>query len=246
MELSRLSGSASLYGSNAVSEQVTAATKKPAERLSQRAESTRVQLSAYGQLKSATAQVELAAKKLQDPSNLGSAADVGKAVKGFADAANSQLKAANQTAQSGASTRAASELRRAVEGFTGQEREALNRAGISFGQDGSVKVDAKKLEVAYQANPDQVKETLNRVGKAAADVSAKQVTDNGAVGGAINRLTEKLGSIQQQQADYQAALVQSQKAVQEQDRRANQAQQAAGQTAFGFNGVGAYNQIFYS
>ncbi|MGE5492027.1 MAG: flagellar filament capping protein FliD [Actinomycetota bacterium] len=246
MELSRLSGGASLYGSSAITEQVSAATKKPAERLSQQAESTRVQLSAYGQLKSATAQVESAAKKLQDNGNLGSAADATKAVKGFAEAVNGQLKAASQTAQTGVNVRSTSELRRAVEGFTAKDRNALSQAGISFGQDGTVKVDSKKLEAAYQANPSLVKETLARVGKAAADVSAKQVSDSGAVGGAINRLNDKLDTIKQQQAGYQASLAQSQQAVQEQERRANQMQQAASQQAFGFNGVGAYSQIYYS
>ncbi|HZX33064.1 MAG TPA: flagellar filament capping protein FliD [Rhodocyclaceae bacterium] len=246
MELSRLSGGASIYGSSAITEQVTAAARKPAERLSQQAESTRVQLSAYGQLKSATAQVESAAKKLQDNSSLGSAADVTKTAKGFADAVNSEVKAANQAAQSSRNVRASRELRRAVEGFTAKDRNALSQAGISFGQDGTMKVDTKKLEAAYQANPDQVKETLARVGKAAAEVSTKQVSDNGAVGGAINRLNEKLGTINQQQANHQANLAQAQKAVQEQERRANELQQTASQQAFGFNGVGAYNQVYYS
>lgn len=241
MEVSTIYSGAALYGTNAISEQVATASRKPVERLSQQAESTKVELSAFGQLKSATSQVETAAKALQDNKNLGSAADVTKAVQGFAEAANSQLKAAKQTTLPLGSARTASELHRAVEGFTSKDRQSLNGIGIAFAADGSLKVDTKKLEAAYQANPNQVKETLNRVGKAAADTSDRQLAGNGAVGGAISRLNEKLGNIQQQQTDTQARLEQSRKAVEDQDRRANLAQQA-----FSFNGVGAYNRVFYS
>lgn len=246
MEVSTVYSGAALYGTNAISEQVATASRKPVERLSQQAESTKVELSAFGQLKSATAQVETAAKALQDNKKLGAVADVAKAVQGFAEAANSQLKAAKQTALPVGSTRTANELHRAVEGFTGKDRQALSDIGIAFASDGSLKMDAKKLEAAFQANPNQMKETLNRVGKAAEDTSDRQLAGNGAVGGAISRLNEKLGNIQQQQTDVQARQEQSRKAVEEQDRRANLAQQIFSQQAFAFNGVGAYNRISFS
>lgn len=243
MELSKTLNGASQYGvTSAIREQVAAAAKKPLERLSQQAESTRVQLSAVGQVKSATAQVEAAAKKLQDGKNVGSAADAAKAAQGFADAFNAQLKAGKETSGAG-SARAANEVKRAVEGPGGADRAALQQAGITFAKDGSAKVDAKALEKAYQANPEQVKQTLGRLGTAAADTSSKQLSSNGTVGGTINRLTEKLGNIEQKQADFQARLEQSQKTVQEEDRRANEAQQRAAQHAFAFSGVGAYSRI---
>lgn len=59
MEVSNILNGASLQsGAGSIGSQIAAATRKPVERPSQPAESTRVQLSAAGQLKSAAAEVE--------------------------------------------------------------------------------------------------------------------------------------------------------------------------------------------
>jgi len=242
MELGSITRGASLYGSNAISERVAEASRKPLERLSQQVDSTRVQLSAFGQVKSATAQVEATAGKLQESGSLSSAASAAKVLQNFADAANNQVKAVRQDALPVGSARTANELRRALEGPVGTRRDELKQIGLSIDQTGSIKVDAKVFEKAYQTDPSKVKATLEEIGKAASSVAGRQLSEGGAVGGSISRLTEKLGNIERSQADYQSRLQQSQRTVDEQERRNNLAL-AASQQAFGFNGIGAYSRI---
>src|SRR5690242_12779040 len=75
MEISTVLNASVASGSIKTSgEQLAAATKKPSEGESPQAESTRVQLSAFGQAKSATAQSETAASLL-DNKNLEAAAN---------------------------------------------------------------------------------------------------------------------------------------------------------------------------
>lgn len=246
MELSTILNGISLYGgSNAIGEQVSSASRKSLARLSQQADSTRVQLSAFGQVKSATAQLQTVAEKLQDNRDLGSTADVTKAVQAFADSFNKQLNSVRQIAQTEQPAGAVYDLRRAVAGSGASNQAALQQIGISFGKDGGLAVDAKALQKAFEANPDQVRQTLSRVGQAVGEASARQLSANGAVGGAVDRLSARLSGIEQKQSGFEASLEASQKAVQAADQRASRVQFAA-QQAFSFNGAAAYFRIFNS
>ena len=258
MALSGIGYGASLYGANAVSSLVSEATKKPLERLNKSVESTKVQLSAFGQLKSATAQIESAGKTLQNNSKLTSFDEVKKAVQGLATALNSQRTAVNQVSGSDRSVRsetsgalsgdlrarsAASDVRQALQGNGGSKEAALKQIGVSFASDGSVKLDAKKLEQAYQSDPGKVTDTLNRIGREMADVAGKELAGSGNVGGSINRLNERLGGLQQSQVNYQSWQQSSQRTI---DQRNQQMEQAQTQTqqAFGLTGTSAYMGVF--
>ena len=254
MELGNVVSTANLAARTAQVDAVRTPEQKPLERLQKNVESTKVQLSALGQVKSATAQVETAANALQDKTRLSNAGDVQKAVQNFANAVNSQQNTVRQTVRNDnrsepgalaneARVRASTqETRRAVQGPTGGNEAALRQIGVTFSAQGEVRVDSKKLEQAFQANPNQVTETLNRVGKETAEVSRKQLSDSGAVGGSINRLNERLGSLQQNQNDYQAQLRAAQQAI---DRRNLQIEQGRAQTqqAVGLSGSNAYRGV---
>jgi len=253
VDISSVTSLASLYNTSAISSRVAEAYAKPQERLSQQAESTRVQLSAFGEIKSTTAQLETAANKLRDNQQLSTVDGLTKAVQGFAEAVNNRLSTANRlgAADSGAlaadgKVRAANnETRRTLEGVSGSNRDALQQIGIGVSGNGALKVDAQKLANAFNANPDQVRQTLNTVGQQVAEQSARQLGNNGAVGGSISRLTEQLGSIEQRQTDVRSQFQQSQQAVQERDVQFSRIQQLA-QTGFIFTGAAAYNRIFSS
>lgn len=258
VNLSSLSSASSLYGANPISSRVSEALARPQARLEQQAESTRVQLSAYGQVRSATAQLESAASKLQENKQLSSVDGLTKAVQGFADAVNSRLATVNRVSGNDSANRtsgvladdgkvraANNETRRTLEGVNGSNRDALKQIGITVAQDGGVKVDRQALQNAFAANSDQVRQTLNSIGQQVARQSTQQLSATGSVSAPINRLNEQLGSIEQRQADNQSRIVQSQQAVQQRDRQMAQAQQAV-QQGFVFTGIPAYNRIFSS
>lgn len=258
MNLLTISSATSLYGANAISSRVSEALAKPQARLEQQAESTRVQLSAFGQVRSATAQLESAASKLQDNKQLASADGLTKAVQGFADAVNGRLATVNRVSANDTASRASAvsaddgkvratnnETRRTLEGVNGSNRDALKQIGISVAADGGVKVDTKALQTAFAANPDQVRQTLNSVGQQVAQQSTQQLSATGSVAAPITRLNEQLSNIEQRQADNQSRIEQSQQAVQQRDRQMALAQQVV-QQGFIFTGAPAYNRIFAS
>ena len=253
MNISSSTSLASLYNTSAISSRVAEAYAKPQERLSQQAESTRVQLSAFGEIKSATSQLETAANQLRDNKQLNTLDGLNKAVQGFAEAVNNRLTTVNRlgAVESGAlagdgKVRAANnETRRTLEGVSGNNRDALQQIGIAVTSNGGLKVDAQKLASAFNANPDRVRETLNMVGQQVAEQSARQLGNNGTVGGTIGKLTEQLGNIEQRQSDVRGQFQQMQQAVQERDVQFARVQQMA-QTGFVFTGAAAYNRIFSS
>lgn len=258
--LSSISNAASLYSTNAVGTRISEALNKPQQRLAATLESTRVQLSAFGQIKSTTAQLETAAQNLRDSQKVSSLDGLTKAVQGFASAVNSRLSAvdranssyssnslqANALGTGDASARSAGlEMRRTLEGVAGSNRAALKQMGISVATNGGVTVDNQALQNAFAANPDKVRQTLDKVGQAVAQQSAQQLSNSGSVTSAVTRLTEKLASVEQRQTSNQTLLEQSQKMVSEQEKRLAQGQQVA-QQAFVFTGVAAYNRVFSS
>lgn len=257
MNVSQIAYASSLYGTDAVSSLVASATNKQSERLSRSVESTKVQLSAYGQVKSATAQVETAAKTLQDNKQLATLDDVKKAVQGLASAINTQRTAVNQVAGAADSRNetagalsgdarvrsAATDVRRTLQGNAGSNEQALRQIGINLAQDGRVTVDSKKLEQAYQSNSKQVTDTLSRIGKDLADVADKQLSAGGNVGASISRLNDRLGSLQQSQSDFQSRLQAAQQGIDQRNQRSEQIRTQT-QQAFGLTGANAYLGVF--
>ncbi len=153
------------------SDRISAALRRPAERLAQEAESTRVKLSAFGQAQSATAAVQTASRTLQDARQVSTAADAKAAAEAFVQAYNGERAALSNAAGNGAAavpegaraSIAASQLERVV----ADNATAFRDAGIRIQQDGSLTVDAKALESAYATNPSAVTQALGAVGRAA-------------------------------------------------------------------------------
>lgn len=241
-----LSSAASLYSTSAVSNRVNDAFDRSKTRLAGQAESTRVQLSAYGQLKSATAQLETASQGLRDSKALSTVDGLTKAVQGFASAVNARNTAVAQAGAGsgpGSARQAGLETRRALEGVGGSNRDALKQIGVNVASNGSVSVDTKALQTAFAANPDKVRQTLDKVGLAVGQQSTQQLSGAGSVASSVSRLTEKLSSVEQRQAAVQTQQDESQRQVAERDKQTNQAQLAA-QQAFNFSGTAAYNRVF--
>ncbi len=220
------------------SDRISAALRRPAERLAQEAESTRVKLSAFGQAQSATAAVQTASRTLQDARQVSTAADAKKAAEAFVQAYNGERAALSNAAGNGAAavpegaraSIAASQLERVV----ADNATAFRDAGIRIQQDGSLTVDAKALESAYATNPGAVTQALGAVGRAAEATATRQLGSNGSIGAAVNNLNTRLQQIETRQEDVRTRSDESQRAV----------EAAARRYGFGAVGAGAYLGIF--
>lgn len=259
MAINGISSGASLYNTSAISTRINEAGQQSLARIEKSAESTRVQLSSLGQIKAATAEVQSSAKTLQDSSKLTSFDAVKKAAQAFASAVSTQQSTVAQAVQTGSNLKsgasegvlatqagvrnAASDVRRALQGSNNANASALSQLGFSVEQNGTVKLDAKKLEAAYQADPQQVTATLAKIGQGVEAAASKQLSDTGNVGASLNRLNTRLDSLTQQQSSQQTRLQDMQNAL---DQRNAQVEQARRQTqqAFGFTGIVAYQGVF--
>lgn len=226
---------------SAQNDRVSAALRRPAERLAQEAESTRVRLSAFGQAQSATASVQAAARSLQDARQVDSAAKAKQAAEAFVNAYNSERAALARISTSATGGEAAaSEGARAriassqIERVVADNAAAFRDAGIRVQQDGSLSVDAKALESAYATNPAAVTQALGNVGRAAEATATRQLSATGSVRAAVDTLNSRLQQIESRQNDFRTRVDESQRAVEASARR----------YGFGAVGAGAYLGIF--
>lgn len=232
---------AALYASQG--DRVSSALRRPAEAVSRETEGTRVRLSAFGQIQSAAAGVQAAARNLQDAKQVGTVADAKQAAETFVKAFNNERatlarvtdaggsgKAAGALADDGRARVATSQLERTLSENAGAFRDA----GIRVQKDGSLSVDAGALEAAYSANPAAVTQALGSVGRAAETTATRQLSSTGSVGAAVNNLSNRVQQLETRQADYQSRADASQRMV----------DAAAQRYGFGASGASAYQGIF--
>lgn len=230
---------AALYA--AQSDRVGAALRRPAERLAQEAEGTRVRLSAFGQAQSATAAVQSSARNLQDGKQAATVAEARKAAEAFVQSFNNERTALTRAAgtgnagdappaEGGRARIAAGQLDR----LTADNATAFRDAGIRVQQDGSLVVDAKALESAYATNPSSVVRALGDVGRAAEATATRQLSNNGSVGAAVNNLNNRLQQLESRETEARTRAEDSRRAV----------EASAHRYGFGAVGAGAYLGIF--
>lgn len=225
---------------------VAAAFGKASGRLEERIESTQVQLSAYGRIKSAFAEVQSGAKGLADAKPTATADDLKKAVGSFVEAYNKANKVLGTATRGQGSETAAladdprariagNDLRRAVS--QGSTLSDLRRLGVTQAADGSLALDTKAFESALNAVPEQVRSTLVRVGNQADRTTTRELADTGHIGGSVNTLNNRSRSLEAQQASETAQSATAQRLVDQQVARLNV------NNVFG-TGIAAYVRIF--
>ncbi len=191
------------------------------KRISAQISQTDVQLSSYGQIKSGFASLQTSGKALTSLAKNASASDVTKAAQSFVDAYNNTSNAVN-TAIGGSGKSAgaladdqlarlsSNDLKRVVTSSTGAA--ALQKIGISVGQNGALAIDSKALAAALSANPEAVKSTLAKLGQQANSTATQELSSGGAVGSAVNALSSRsknLAAAQSQQQGLAATLQQN-------------------------------------
>lgn len=240
-------GVSALYSSQ--NERVASALRQPAEAVGREIESTRVQLSAFSRVQSAAAEVQSSARQLQKTGEKTSVTEAKKAAQAFVQAYNDQRSALIQTggtAESGSGKAsvgavgatgndgraavASSQLRR----LTSEQAPALREAGIRVERDGSLSVDAKALESAFNTNPKAVTQALGQVGRAAEATATRQLAENGSVNSAMKTLENRVGQLESRQALVESSNATAQRAI----------ESTARHYGFGAVGAGAYLGIF--
>jgi flagellar capping protein FliD len=224
-------------------ERVSVALRKPVEALSRQTESTRVRLSAFGQVQSAAAEVQFAARNLQDARQTSTVTDARKAAETFVKAYNNERSTLAQATNAGNSTNApgvlvddgrariaASQLQRTVTDNAGAFRDA----GITVQKNGSLSIDARAFEAAFNTNPSAVTQALGSVGRAAEATAARQLSSTGSLGASVNSLSNRVQELENRQAEVQTRTDQSQRNVEAASRR----------YGFGASGTGSYLGIF--
>jgi hypothetical protein len=211
-----------LSSTSSSSDTVTQLLAPANKRLSQQLESTKVQLSAYGQIKSAFSGVETAAGGLvaTAASKTASNAEVVKAAQAFVNSYNQAIQAVGSAiqgtgTQSGAlasdirAKRAGGDLTQALTSGSGLAN--LKSAGITQNNNGTLSLNATALEQALQSSAIQTKSALTSIGQQLASSAGRELANSGNVGIGVNSLTSKSQSLSAQQTilQQQASYLQS-------------------------------------
>lgn len=233
-------------GRTSSADPVAAAFDKANSRVTKQLESTKVQLSAYGQIKAAFADVQTASKALTDAKQTATVEDVNKVAGSFVDAYNKANKAVSVATQGAgkevgalandARARiAGSDLRRSV--AEGNNLADLKKVGISQNKDGSLAIDTKALESAFQANPDQVRSTLASIGAQVDNTATRELAKTGNVGSSVTALSNRSRNLEAQQSAQQEQAAAAQRQIDQQTARLNLDNTFA-------SGVAAYRRTF--
>ncbi|MFZ2853924.1 MAG: flagellar filament capping protein FliD [Rhodocyclaceae bacterium] len=231
---------------------VSAASRRSAQSLSQETESTKVRLSAYGQVKSAVAEVQTAAKGLQDSKQLQTADSARKAAEAFVKAYNAENKTTTDVTRRKGSDGAAGALaddplaRSASSGLQRTVRNSdaeLKQAGITRQKDGTLAVDAKAFDAAYAKDASAVKGALGTIGTRVDSVATRQLSSAGTVGRTVDSLNSKVTNLENKQANQQANQ-QDLQSLLDASRRQVEEQASRFSTGPFASGVAAYKGIF--
>lgn len=216
LQLSRINQSVqtgSTSGVGTTTPDVSTLLAPATKRLSQQLESTKVQLSAFGQIKSAFSSVETSATSLAATAKKETAttADITKAAQAFVSAFNQATQTVNKTTSGGAEAGALATNVRAR--FAGNDlaqsataataASDLKSLGITSNKDGTLNLDVKALEQALQSNPSGTRDTIAALGGSVAATASREVGNSGNVGASVNSLTTRSQTLGTQQASLQ-------------------------------------------
>lgn len=176
--------------------------EKTSSRLESQRQATEVQLSAYGQVRSGFSRVEDIGKTLAKADSVGPA-ETKQALQSLVTAYNDTRGAAASTSP-GYASNAANTLRRAAS--TESMRADLQSLGISQKSDGSLAIDAKKLDQALAANPDAVKQAAARVGGQFQQNATRALSESGGISKTLSSLSSRAQQIEGQQSGLQGLV----------------------------------------
>ena len=192
---------------------VTQTTYNASTKLQSQLDATSAQLSAFGKIKSAVSDAQLAAKSLSGLGNTASASEVKSALTRLVSSYNTALSTAQAgTSVAGASAkevsnakRVGNDLTRAV-AFNYGTLDALKKIGVQQQRDGTLRVDTSAFDAAQKANPSGVQATLAQLGTAVDKTTSQELTTGSALSGSIEALTLRSATLKTQQSAMSSLL----------------------------------------
>lgn len=202
-----------------------------ATRLEQQRQSTGVQISALGAVKSGFSKIEDTGKALAS-SKPATAAETKSNLQALVAAYNNTRAAGTAASESGGNS-AVSTLRKTL--ASDSNRADLRSLGITQNQDGSLSLDTKKLDAALQTDLSGSQATASRVGSQFQQTATSALAGTGSLNNALGTLNAKADSIE--------ALQTSQKKLA--DNALSSIQQQSDRISHGLSsGVSSYLNIF--
>jgi flagellar hook-associated protein 2 len=181
------------------------AVKVADARLQSRLDTAKVQLSSLGKLKAAVSDMQLTARALSALKGSASGADVKAALGSFTSAFNGSMAAAGaattamSTGDATGTRRVGNDLRRGVSADAATA-DALRKIGIKQQPDGSLSVDATKLDAALTADPAGAQAALAKLGQAADATATKELATGGHVANPLAALSKHAATLKTQQS----------------------------------------------
>lgn len=223
---------------------VSDAFKRANDRVEQEQESTKVRLSAFGQIQSSFSQVRTAGKALSEVRETATADDMKKSVQGFVTAYNNAVKSvgtavgsrekAGVLAEESRARLAGNDLRRTT--MADDNLAELRKMGVTANKDGTLAFDAKAFDKAAQGNIEGVRTSMSGVGQRMEQVAARELSGTGNVGSTVKALDARAKSLESLRAGQETMVAETQRVVEKQGQRLDAA----------LNGslVASYEKIF--
>lgn len=195
-----------------VAEAAAQLVRKDEKRIRQQRSAVSVELSSAGKLKASLSEVQKASRTLTDNQQPLPDASLRKAAESFVKAFNATAQAA-RSASARQNQLADKDRVRAVEAdlrlsFSADAELAagLKKVGITQQTDGTLAIDAKKLDDALKAEPAAVRNSLSRAGEQADRIATRELADTGNRGDAVNSSDSRARNVDARQAEQQAQV----------------------------------------
>lgn len=179
--------------------------KKAEQRIQSLVDTNSTQLSSFGKLKSAVSDAQIGARSLAGLSGSAKPADVKSAATNFVSAFNAALTAAKATtgavgdaAAGQSANRVNKDLQRSAVADQ-QNLVILKKIGVTIATDGKLAIDTTKLGNAITANPNEVRDSLVKLGRQVELAATKELASDGDVGGPLSTLNQRSSVLKSQQ-----------------------------------------------
>ena len=177
---------------------ITAGLQKSSTKLQTLLDATTASLSTLGKFKAAVSATQTAANSLSALKDGASSDAVKKALGSFVSTFNAMVASTQSVAatSSGVERISRGMTRAMTADFS--KVDALRQMGFTKASDGSLALDASKLEAAYKASPSGVLGTLSKLGKLVDKAATKELASGGGIGSSVSALTTKASTLQLQ------------------------------------------------
>lgn len=232
---------------------IAQALDRAGQRLEAQQSSTEVQLSAFGQLRSAVAELRDSSATLAASENTDTPEEVRAATERFVSTFNNAQATANRTINGrpdaldtdadrpntdgalsgdGRAAVAASQLSRTLNDAS---TEALRSIGINRERNGTLSIDQQRFSQAVQNDPQAVSTALAQAGQQVEQASSRQLEDGSNLDRAVENLSRQSRQLEAQQAEQRAFADTLQQVTEQATSRFN---------FVAANGIRAYEKIF--